>query len=710
MLEDRILLKQDDVFVVSDRRGDMMAGNDDGLGLYRSDCRFLSTYELRMNGLTPVLLSNSIDRAYVATFQLVNPQLGEEGRRLRRQTLSLRRSRFIHHGFHERIGLQNCGRLPIDVELELRFDADFVDIFEVRKYLRPDPDRAPVGRRLTETGMLLTYEGRDGVHRSTEIVLHPKPRFEGGRAIIPLHLAPQGSPLDTHVLVVGIFPRLGGEEHQPDQEFDHSVRDLQRSYQVWNHACTTFHTNNEALDHTLLWRNREDLRVLCDELPTGVLPTAGIPWYAVPFGRDALITSIQSLGLNPELAMGSLRYLARHQGQRVDPYKEEEPGKILHEMRSGELANLHRIPHTPYYGTIDATPLFLDLLVELVDWTGDLEICRELWPHVQAALEWIDRYGDLDGDGLVEYGARTDARARLKNRGWKDSDDSILYEEDSGDPIPPIALIEVQGYVHHAKAGLARILRRLGNTDLATRLEEQVAALGRRLEECFWMPEEGFYAQGLDGAKRRVRSITSNPGHCLWSRAVPAGRAGQVVHRLLREDMTSGWGVRTLSSDSSRYNPMSYHNGSVWPHDNSLVAAGMRRYGFAKEAEIVARSVLQACMRFNDDRIPELYCGFDRDHVFNSSPAEYLISCSPQAWGAASIFHFLQTLAGIDADLLNGRLRIDPVPTPLFTRLRIENMQIGGGRLDCTIRYDGGNPRVEVDRMPESVRHLETPA
>lgn len=704
-----MLLKQNDVFVVSDPRGDFPRRNDDGFGLYRADCRFLSAYELRLNGQAPVLLSNSVDRAYVATYQLVNPGIGPETKRVPRQTLSLWRKRFLHRGLHERIGLKNCSRAPVDVELELRFDADFRDIFEVRKYVvLPDLGTKEPLRR-TDTGFVIGYEGKDGVHRATQIVLHPTPTLGRGRAVLPLRLAPHGSPKDTFVLVVDIFPLLGDEQPEPDQDFDSSLADLEYHYEVWNRSCTTFKSDNELLDQTLMWRNREDMRVLCDERPTGLLPTAGIPWYAVPFGRDAIITSVQSLALNPELAIGSLRYLAQHQGKEVNPYREEEPGKILHEIRFGELANLGKIPHTPYYGTVDATPLFLALMVELVQWTGDLDFCSELWDNAEAALQWIDRYGDLDGDGFVEYAARLDHGIRLKNRGWKDSDDSLLHE-DGREPSPPIALVEVQGYVYQAKAGLARILRRLGRTQRAEELEEQALRLYRSFNDRFWMEDEKFYAQGLDGQKCQVSSITSNPGHCLWSGAITPERAAHVVRRLLQEDMFSGWGVRTLSEASTRSNPMSYHNGSIWPHDNSLIAAGMRRYGFNREAERIARSVLHACMRFPDDRIPELFCGFKRDRTFNSAPAEYLVSCSPQAWGAGSLFQFLQTLIGVEADMLNHRLRIDPVETSLFTLLRVEGMRVADGELDFTIRYPGGRPQVQVDRKPPAVKQLELPS
>ena len=704
MLQDRVILKQNDVFVVSDPSGDIPAGDEAGMGLYMSDTRFLSLFELRLNGRRPILLNYSVGRAYVATFQLVNPALEPEvgSPAIPRQSLSLRRTRFVHHGMHERIGLQNCNRHPVRVELELRFDADFLDIFEVRGY-QPLPMggvREPAIR--DETGFIFGYRGLDGVHRSTEVVFHPMPRVGAGRAVVPVSLKPQ----ETFVLLVDVLPTLGDEEPRPDFHFDAELEALERRYQAWNSSSTTFATDNETLDQELCWRNLEDLRVLCDEKPTGLVPTAGVPWYAVPFGRDALITSFQTLALNPELARGSLRYLAQHQGRRVDPEREEEPGKIFHEIRFGELARLGIVPHTPYYGTVDATPLFLMLLVELLDWTGDMDMLSELFPNVLAALDWIDNYGDLDQDGFVEYAQH--GAIGVRNQGWKDSHDSLV---EKGVPAPlPAALVEVQGYVYHAKAGLARIFSRVGGLRAnAERLEAEAEALRKRFNNLFWMPEERYFAQALDRDKRQVSAVSSNPGHCLLSGIIDRRRADDVVNRLMAPDMFSGWGIRTLSTEAVSYNPMSYHNGSVWPHDNSLIAAGMRRYGFRREAELVARSVIEACLRFPDHRIPELYCGFFRDQRFGAGPGAYLVSCSPQAWGAGSLFHFFQTLTGVQADLTAGRLRIDPVETSLYHRLRVEGMRLGEGELDFTVEC-GEGVRVKVDRVPPEVTRLELPA
>ena len=700
VLEDRVILKENRVFAVSNSSGDMPFGNDYGFGVYHLDTRFLSGFQLTVCGCSPILLSNSVDRAYVATFQLVNPALPlPDGGVIPKQTISLRRTRFVHDGLHERIGVQNCNRGQVKVTLELAFEADFKDIFAVRGYHAREGLGEIEPTETGELGLRFGYAGSDGVHRSTEVLFHSRhtqPELEAGRAVFPLLLAPQ----ETFVLEVDVLPLLDDQEPPLNFEFDAALAKLEKSYRDWNQSCTQIHTDNEALDAGLLWRSREDIRILCDDFSSGPFPTAGIPWYAVPFGRDGLITSIQTLGLNPDLARGTLRYLARFQGKAVEPAREEEPGKIFHEIRFGELANLNLIPHTPYYGSVDATPLFLCLLVELVDWTGDVDLLTELTPNLIDALRWCDRYGDLDGDGFIEY--QQHGELGVRNQGWKDSTDSLTATDGQVAPLPA-ALVEVQGYLYRAKAGLARIFRARGQKDAADRLEAEAKHLRRRFNSAFWMPAQRFYAQGLDGEKRQVAAISSNPGHALWSGIIAKGHAGAVVRRLVSSEMFSGWGVRTLSSDSVNYNPMSYHNGSVWPHDNSIIAAGMREYGYHTEAELVARSVVEAGMRFADDRLPELFCGFSRDRRFNSQPGEYLVSCNPQAWGSGAIFHFLTVLLGLQVDVLGGRFRIDPVETPLYNRLHVSGLKVGDGTVDFTVDRRRGGVRVAVDRCPAGI-------
>jgi glycogen debranching enzyme len=696
MLENRIVLKENRIMMVSDSLGDIPANNDLGFGLYYSDTRFLSHYEFHVNHEKPILLSASVDQSYVATFQMVNPLMpATNGERIPRQSISIRRTRFIYDGLHERVGLQNCASLPVQVECAFDFDADFRDIFDVRSYKVQARGRQHP-RRLTEHGLFFEYDGLDQIKRCTDII------FER----IPTSHSPQGAvyelllqPKQTVTLVMDIIPRIGAESAPMTHFFDQTLRALHDSYQGWENSSTEFSTDNAFLDQGLVRRSRMDLRILTEEYATGPFPVAGIPWYSTPFGRDSLITSIQTLGLNPELARGTLRYLALRQGKVVDLAREEQPGKILHELRSGELANLKQIPHTPYYGSVDSTPLFLVLLVETMNWLDDEALFQELTPAAMAALEWIDRYGDLDGDGFIEYEAQV--AGGLRNQGWKDSRDSLQYEDGRLVELPA-ALVEVQGYVYHAKAALARICAHHGDAQIAERLTREARVLRERFEQAFWSEAEGFYAQGLDREKRHVGSVSSNPGHCLWSGIISPARAARVAERLLAPDMFSGWGIRTLASSSPNYNPMSYHNGTIWPHDNALIAVGLRRYGQREAAQKLIAAIIEAGFRMPSYRLPELYCGFNRDYKFNSNPAEYLVSCNPQAWGAGTVFQLLQTVLGITPDAGERRLYLKPMPLPLTGRIAVDRMRVGSGRFSFTVAYGPqGEPTIDVREQPK---------
>jgi glycogen debranching enzyme len=694
----RVVLKENRIMMVSDEMGDIPAGNTSGLGLYFSDTRFLSAYEFRLNRLQPILLSASVDESYVATFQMVNPVLvlDEGKRRIPQQSLSIRRSRFIYGGLHERIGLQNCGSQPIDVECALRMEADFRDMFDVRGLrlqrlgrLRP--------AEISSHGVSFAYEGQDGLFRRTEVVVNRAPSTnQDGTMTWHFNLASK----ETVTLVIDIIPLIGEDEPALSYLYDDALQALQASYRRWNEQTTRIRTDNAFLDRGLLRRSQMDLRILLEEFDSGLFPMAGIPWFSAPFGRDALITSVQTLMLNPEIARGTLRYLAQQEGRNVDPGREEEPGKILHETRFGELANLKQIPHTPYYGSVDSTPLFLVCAVEMMDWLNDQDLFVELLPAIVNALAWVDRYGDPDQDGFVEYAER--AIGGVRNQGWKDSFDSFLYPDGRQVELPA-ALVEVQGYVYQAKLGLSRILDRLGQSAMAQKLAKEASDLRRRFELKFWLDSEQFYAQGLDRHKTPIPSITSNPAHCLWAGIIDPERAEILRDRLMAPDMFSGWGIRTLSSSSPHYNPMSYHNGTVWPHDNSIAVAGLRRYRHAEAAGQVIDGIMEAGIRMPNHRLPELFCGFQRDTRYNNGPAEYLVSCNPQAWGAGAAFHLLQTALGIVPDTTAGRVYLNPIPFGQARSVEIQGMRVGSGALSFKVTYNGGRPQVDVTDKPEDL-------
>jgi glycogen debranching enzyme len=466
-------------------------------------------------------------------------------------------------------------------------------------------------------------------------------------------------------------------------DFDEGLGRSKAAYPRWFAESVSVRTDNPAVNE-LLERSLADIRMLCERYPTGLYPTGGLPWYAVPFGRDQLIASMLTLPVNPEIARGVLHYLAARQGRRNDPGSEEQPGKILHEVRTGEVVDRGLWPHH-LFGTIDATPLFLCALAETVDWTGDESILEELWTNAEAAIEWCAKYGDMDEDGYVEYRG-----ARARNQGWKDSDDSLTHV-DGTDPPRPVALCEVQAYVYRGLLGMSR--RR-------PELKSLAEDLRARFDRDFWMDGEKYVAQALDRNKRRVEAITSNPGHCLWAGILAPARGAGVAERLLSPELFNGWGIRTLSTRAINYDPASYHNGSVWPFDTALAAAGLRAAGFPDHAERVARALMEGGMAAPLRRLPELWRGDER--VGDDPPEEYPGTCSPQSWSAASAFSLVSTLLGLHADATQRRLTIAPIETPLWRRVEVSGLHFAGHRIDFAV--DG--TQVKAGKLPKGIQIL----
>ncbi len=611
----------------------MTAASPDGHGLWLGDTRVLSEFRLLVDGIEPAAVRYSGEAGWLA-FELAAGDL------------QVMRERYVDRGLHERITFTNRGSSASSCDIALEFSSDFAAMLAVRGVIRDLPP--PPAKEI-------------------EVVIKPA----GRRRHIDLN------PGEAFTLVIDV-PAEGGMKAS---DFDAGLARIRDSYRSWAADCATFETDNDVLNE-VLEQSRDDMRMLLDLYPTGIYPTAGVPWFAVPFGRDALLTSSFVLPMNPDLARGALRYLAAHQGRRIDPRTEEEPGKILHEVRSGEVVERGLWPHI-LYGTVDATPLFLCVLAETVDWTGDTALFDELWPAAEAALAWCDTFGDKDRDGYLEY----IAGAELRNQGWKDSNDS-LTNVDGTDVSRPAALCEVQGYLYRAWLGMART---------RPELKERASELRRRFNRDFWIPHAAFVAQALDAGKRRVEAITSNPGHCLWAGILTADAARGVADELVSPDLFSGWGIRTLSTRAINYDPRSYHNGSVWPHDNAIAAAGLRASGFPGQAELVARATLEAGMAYADRRLPELFSGADRTPA--KTPEEYEASCRPQNWGAASAFSVIGTLLGLQADASRGRLRIAPVETSLWKRLEVTGLHFAGHRLDFAVE----GTRVKLGRVPRGV-------
>jgi glycogen debranching enzyme len=688
-----VSLKEGPLVAVTANDGSIVATDAGRFGLYFHDMRFLSAFELTVNGFAPLMLSVNTERSHVATFQLVNPALTlADGTSLPRQSISIRRTRVLAGGWRERIGILNCAPHPVELTIGLRVDADFRDLFALRGY-RGGPS-AVVTRRTTSDGLRLRATGSDGLLRETEIRAEPVPdAVEAGDLRWSRSLEPQ----QIWTVEVEAMPRQEGRlvvrsNGASSRAFDAAVDAVERRYQRFLRSATRIRTSSERFDDEILDRSALDLCALVDEEPGGPVPTAGIPWFATVFGRDALITGFQTLLFQPDLAVGALRVLAAHQGRTVVDETEEEPGKIFHEIRRGELARTGLVPHRPYYGSVDATPLFAWLVAETVRWTGDRALWLELRPHALAALDWCDQHGDPDRDGLVEYDSR--AGQPLWNKGWKDSSDSLSWPDGSRAELPA-ALVEVQGYVYAARQAIAELLAADGDRAAAGRLRRKAAALREQVESAYWLPEQRWYAQGLDASKRPIPAVSSNPGHLLWSGLPSVDRAAAMADRVLGPDIASGWGIRTLATGYPMYNPMSYHNGSIWPHDTSLTIDGLVRYGHRAAANTLATAVIEAAYHFPMGRLPEVWCGFARDRRFGTGPAEYIVANSPQAWAAATPFLLLRGILDARVEGVGGdaTLLADPVLPDWLDRIELGGLQALGRShrlLARRRRRDGG--------------------
>ncbi|MFL5391923.1 MAG: glycogen debranching N-terminal domain-containing protein [Myxococcales bacterium] len=700
-VSDAVTLKHDRLFLLVDQYGNVAPAGNCSLGLFDDDTRILSHYELRVAGSPPAKLSSQVIQPYYSQIDLTVTDHEFGGNAWDpKHAIYLRRELLIEDTLIERLTLTNFLVRPIDFWVQLLVGCDFADIFEVRGWKRDH--RGAFLEPITERAAIrFAYRGRDGR------VIGSMVRFRDAPDAIDAHgarwafrLSP-GIPVQLEWTIASDVPRhraYAGEE----SAFDLRRRRLTTAYDEWRKGCSCWASGVETFDATIT-RASDDLRSLHIGPDGDGIISAGIPWYSTAFGRDALITSLETLSLNPRIATNALRYLARHQGTTENAYTEEQPGKIMHELRRGEMARSGEIPHVPYYGTIDATPLWLVLLHETWRWTGDDALVRELLPNARRALEWIDRYGDLDGDGLVEY-ARTSERG-LVNQGWKDSGDGVPFP-DGRLPVPPIALVEVQGYVYDAKVRAAAMFAQLGEIDTAERLMTEAEQLRQRVLDQFWLDELGTFALALDGEKRPVPTVTSNAGHLLWSRLPDAAHARRVASTLLAPDMFCGWGIRTLSARHPVFNPMSYHNGSVWPHDNALIVMGLSHYGLGANALPVIGAAHDAAASDHENRLPELYCGMDRYDA--TRPVLYPVSCSPQAWASGALFLMLQGVLGILPDAGAGALHIrNPVLPTFLEELTIADLVVGDARVSIHFARRASRTLVNVLALEVNTRPLQ---
>jgi glycogen debranching enzyme len=691
----QLVIHQGEVVWASDPDGQLASDGDKGL-FYR-DTRLTSMWALYANGKRWQLLNGGAIAHYAGRVFMTNrPILTQDGV-IAEHTLSLVLGRWIDGGVHEDLDLTNHGMQPVRFNLELMVRADFGDVFEVksgrmvrRGRIATDWDEG--AQRLTDS-----YRHDDFFRAVTMRIRSAQPAtYANGRVSFAVALQPGErwhacllSDIEDGSDIVAAPTHCTGEN--PDSRPG-------RALAAWQAGATKLRTSNEEVYRS--WHQAIDdmaaLRLpVADGEQTDVIPAAGLPWFVALFGRDSLIVALQTAPITAEFLRGALAVLGARQALERDDYRDAEPGKILHEMRRGELAHFKLIPHTPYFGTADATPLYLMALHAAWRWTGDRALMQRLLPVAERCLDWIDQYGDRDGDGFQEY--QTRSPKGYENVGWKDSGDAVLYPD--GTLVKgPKALCELQGYVYAAWQGMAEIFAALGNAQRAADLREKAAALQRRFDAAFWNESFGGYAYALDGDKRQVLVSSSNIGHCLWTGLIPAARAGAVVERLMGEDMFSGWGVRTLSSRHVAYNPYSYHNGSVWPHDNGIIAQGFARYGFHVEASRVARAISAAASYFEMHQMPELFAGVQRDD--SNFPVQFWGSNVPQAWAAGSTFALVQALVGLRPDAAAGTLYVDPHLPEWLPDLTLSDIKVGGAQFDIRFAHAEGADAFEVLRGP----------
>ena len=684
------VLKHADTFAVFDAFGDVGGAGPHEQGLYYAGTRHLSTFELRLDGLRPMLLSSGLqDASALLTVDLTNPDIAlDEDRLWPKGLLHILRMKFLWQAAcYERLAFSNYGLRRLQMALTVSLDADFRDIFEVRGSRRARRGQIePL--QVTPTGVVLGYVGLDDVARYTTIACDPPPAQSAtGELRFDLTIEPR----QTSTVTLTVSCTHGRPSGPHPTSFDAAMSSATSEMIRARAGSATIRTSSSPFDEWMD-RSRSDVYMMVTETTYGPYPYAGIPWFSTAFGRDGIITALSVLWADPEIARGVLRYLAATQATSYDPTRDAQPGKILHEARDGEMPALGEVPFGRYYGSVDATPLFVMLAGRYFDRTGDLETIRALWPHINAALAWITRDGDVDGDGFVEYARSTEQG--LIHQGWKDSHDAIFHAD--GSPADgPIALSEVQGYVYAARHHAAELARALGDKARARALQKEAEALHGRFEREFWCEGLGTYALALDGRKRRCEVLSSNAGQCLLSGIATPAHARQVAAVMASPEMFSGWGIRTIGTAERRYNPMSYHNGSVWPHDTALIAAGLARYGLKDPVLALTSSLFDATRQLEHHRLPELFCGFPRRA--GEGPTRYPIACAPQAWASASLFLLVQALLGLEIDAPRRRVvfRSPRLPESIEW-LRLTGLAIGGAQLDLLCERRGDDVGISV--------------
>ncbi len=692
-IDDRIqVLNHCDTFAILNRWGNISPGRKGVEGLYSRDTRFINKLEMLLNGLRPDLLSSNIkEENEILSVDLINPSMDlNNGRSLAPGTIHIRRSQFVREDFfHEKIELKNYSKEPVPVEISFCFGSDFKDIFEVRGLTRDQRGTLLPIQFTDDRSLKIPYTGLDQVER-TSIIDFSKPYSSTdteGRIFFSLTLPPR----KTERLDYSIYFDQNNKAHRSFLSYVEARALLEPDLHKNNAYFPILETANEQFNHWI-HRSQVDLVSLMADTPYGKYPYAGVPWYNTAFGRDGLITALQTLWIAPDLARDVLLFLSALQADELNPATDAEPGKILHETRQGEMVALNEVPFQKYYGTIDATPLYLLLAGAYYERTADLDTVKQIWPNIIAAVKWISQYGDLDGDGFVEY--KHKAGNGLTNQAWKDSFDAVFHS--TGELArPPLALCEVQGYVYAAKVYIAKLATKLDDIALAEQLEKEAELLKTAFNRDFWDEELGCFVLALDSNKKPCRVKTSNAGQLLFTGIVDAELAPRLVHTLMQPDMFNGWGIRTLSTHEQRYNPMSYHNGSIWPHDVSLIALGFARYGFKKEAALLTTGLFDASLFIPFQRLPELFCGFERRK--GEGPTAYPVACSPQAWSVSAVFLLLYALLQIKINVDKKEISFHAPCLPGYLeRVVVKGLRVGDLLAELIINRQQNDNQISI--------------
>ncbi|MCL4367825.1 MAG: amylo-alpha-1,6-glucosidase [Actinobacteria bacterium] len=703
-IDDLITTKNGNLFFLSRMNGDVPLSGDHAAGLYYHDCRFLDGYELRLAGQTMEPLVSSATRGSQALIELTNPDLTNPDGEIiaRQQEIGIKWLRTLDGdslSLHDALSFRNFGLHEVRLPVTLRFRAGFQDIFSVRSLL---PGlRGTVDEPVWEgDDLVFLYRGCDGLARVLRVRPWHSLVVREGSAIHMEMVLPPREELQVRVSL-SVAESDSGEPAEPPvpqvADLDALARAHSQLSGEWLSRQTSVSSSNLLVDK-LVERSFRDLYLLQSSIAGEEYYAAGIPWFATLFGRDSIISALQTLAFDASIAEQTLRILAHYQGRHVDPWREEQTGKILHELRVGEMANSGQVPHSPYYGSIDATPLFLILVAEHAAWTGDLSLFHELGLQVESSLQWLS--STADEDGYLRYQGTAEGGGLL-NQGWKDSENGIL-NADGSVAEPPIALVEVQAYAYMARQGIAGLYRRAGDPVRAAALEQEAEDLRLRFNRDFWMDRQGCYALALQKGGRQARVSTSNAGHTLWAGIADPDKARRVQRRLMKPDLFSGWGIRTLSAREMGYSPVGYHVGTVWPHDNSLIAAGFRRYGFDQAALRLFSGMVEAAMHFDLYRLPELFAGFSRRDY--EVPVHYPLANKPQAWAAAAIPHMLQSLLGLQAEAMEHRLRIErPVLPGLLEWVQLHQLRVGECLVDLRFQRTRNGVAVQVERKDRAL-------